>query len=120
LPGSITADATATVSKTNNNFNVISLTANYAGSNDAFARVVVNSKTTTSGAYLYVADISNGTNTITALKPWTGGLPSPVMFEQLGDASAVWQVLTSTLTTSGTTGKLLTKLLTVGKFIGLK
>jgi len=77
-------------------------------------------KTFTSAAYLYVADISNGTNTITALKPWSDGLPSPVMFEQLGDAAAVWQVLTASLTTTGTTGKQLTKLLTTGKFLGLK
>ncbi len=120
LPGSSTPDATATVSKADNNFNVVALAANYLGANDAFAKIVINSKTTTSAAYLYVADISNGTNTITALKPWVDGLPSPVMFEQLGDAAGVWQVLTSTLTTSGTTGKLLTKLLTVSKFLGLK
>jgi len=42
------------------------------------------------------------------------------MFEQLGDAAAVWQVLTASLSTTGTTGVQLKKALTTGKFLGLK
>jgi hypothetical protein len=52
-----------------------------------------------------VDDILNGTNSIIGLDAWLDGKPSPIMFEQLGDAAAVWAVLDSTLTTAGTTGK---------------
>jgi hypothetical protein len=101
-------------------WNVFALAANYVGSVDLYATVRVVAKTTTSLAYIYVDDLFNGTNPVTAIDVWADGKPSDIMFEQLGDAAAVWSVLTSTLTTSGTVGYLMTKLLTVAKFLGLR
>lgn len=107
LPNSTTADATQTMPDTTEVYNVFGLTANYTGSVDLLATVRITALTATSSAYVYVDDLLNGTNRITALDTWDLGRPSPVMFEQLGDAAAVWAVLTSSLTTSGTTGKML-------------
>jgi hypothetical protein len=122
LPGSTTIDATQTMSKLTNGWQVFNLAAVYSGSVDGYAVVTINSTNinAVAGAYVYADDIFNGTNNITAIDVWDEGKPSEIMFEQLGDAAAVWAVPTSTLTTTGTTGKLLTKLLTVGKFLALK
>lgn len=120
LPGSTVADDSQTMSNTTGSYLVYNLAAIYSGTISRYATVRITAKTITSAAYLYVADIYNGTNHITDLTTWNNGQPSDIMFEQLGDSAAVWAVLTSTLTTTGTTGNLLTKLLTVAKFIGLK
>jgi len=117
LPGSLTADYTQTM-PTDANWNPFTVFANYTGSSDLFARVEINIKAT-SGLFL-VDDIFNGTNNITALDASFEAKPAPIMFEQLGDAAAVWAVATATLTTAGTTGKQLTDSLTTGKFIALK
>lgn len=93
LPGSTVADATATVSNTTGSYLVYSVAANYAGTENLYARVRVTAKSVAAGAYLYVADISNGTNDIINLKTWYRGKPSSIMFEQLGDAGAVWAYL---------------------------
>jgi len=106
LPGSTTADDTQTMPD-DTSWNVFSLSANYTGDVDLYATVRITAKSATASAYVYVDDIYNGSNDITALDVWEKGKPSPIMFEQLGDAAAVWAVLTSTLTTAGTTGKLL-------------
>lgn len=120
LPGSTIADYSQTMSKSTNDWQVFQVFANYTGTEDRFATVRITAKSDASNAYAYVADIDNGTNTITALKTWYQGKPSKIMFPQLGDAAAVWAVATSTLTTSGTTGKKLVDDLTTGKFIALK
>ena len=105
---------------TDSNWNVFNVAALYSGTEDLYARVAITAKSTTASAHAYIDDLYNGTNAITALDVWYKGKPSPIMFEQLGDAAAVWAVATSTLTTAGTTGYLLTKLLTLAKFLGLK
>ena len=119
IPGVTSASATTTLTK-NTTANIWSLSANYTGTVNGFSTVKINAKSTTAGAYLYIDNIFNGTNAITSFDTWHKGQPSPIMFEQLGDAAAVWAVLTSTLTTSGTIGNLVKKLLTVGKFLALK
>jgi hypothetical protein len=109
LPGSTTADATTTITKTASTWQAYSLGAVYSGTTYGYATVNVKAVNTDAiaAAYVYHDDILNGTNPITALDVWDAGQPSPIMFEQLGDAAAVWGVLTSGLTTTGTTGKVL-------------
>ncbi len=104
----------------NTSFNVFTLAATNTGSVPEYATVRIKGQTTTSSAFLYVADLFNGTNDITNLKTWDRGKPSDIMFEQLGDAAAVWAVLNSTLTTPGTTGFNMAHDLTVAKFLALK
>lgn len=104
----------------NTSWNVFNLAANYTGSVPLFATVRVVAKTTTSAAYVYVDDLYNGTNEITAFDVWYQGKPSEFMYAELGDPSAVWAVSTTTLTTPQTTGKQLVDALTTGKFIALK
>lgn len=123
LPGSTSPDATQVMTNTtnaNSSDAVFALAAFYGGTVPLYATVRITVKTATVAAYAYLADIFNGTNDITNLKTWYGGQPSSIMFEQLGDAAAVWAVLTSTLTTAGTTGKKLKDDLTLAQFIGLK
>lgn len=120
LPGSTVADASQTMATTVGSYLVYNVAAVYNGSISRFATVRISARTTTASAYVYVADISNGTNHIIDLTTWDNGQPSPIMFEQLGDAAAVWAVATSTLTTAGTTGKKLVDNLTKSKFIALK
>lgn len=119
LPGQTTSSATQTMGN-GTDWQVFNLAASYSGSVDLFATLRITAITATASAYVYLDDLYNGTNKITAIDVFDRGEPSPIQFEQLGDASAVWSVLTSTQTTSGTMGYLVTKLLTVAKFIGLK
>lgn len=123
LPGSTTADATKTMTKTTDAFSAdasCQLSAYYSGTEDSYATIRVTVKTATASAYAYVADFFNGSNEITGFKVWDKGQPSPIMFEQLGDANAVWAVLTSTQTTAGTMGEILSDALTLTDFVGLK
>lgn len=123
LPGSLVADQTVTLTKTTNsasNDAFFNLGRLFTGTVPLFSRIRINAITTTPSAYVYVADIFGGTNPITNLTTWYNGQPSPIMFEQLGDAQAVWQVPTNSLTTSGTTGRKLNDDLTTNEFIGLK
>lgn len=117
LPGSTTADYVQTMPD-NDSWNPFVVYGNYTGSVDLFARVEINVKAT-SGLFL-IDDIFNGTNNITALDASFEAKPSPVMFEQLGDAAAVWAVPTAILTTAGTTGKKLADDLTTDEFLALK
>lgn len=105
LPGSTTPDATYTMPKDGND-NPFNIGATYSSSIDGLAKVVVNAKSATASAYAYVGKISNGTNPITAVDTWLDGKPSQIMYPELGDPDAVWAVLTSSFTTSGTVGKL--------------
>lgn len=120
LPDAPTVVAATQTMPNDTNFNVFSLAANYTGSEDRYAVVRITAISSTASAYVYVDDIFNGTNEITAFDTFYRGEPGPIMFDQLGDPNAVWQVLTNTLTTSGTTGYLLTKLLKLATYIGLK
>lgn len=87
---------------------------------DIFVNSNCTAKSVTVGAYCYIDDLYNGTNKITALDTWDEGMPSPIMFEQLGDAAAVWAIPTNALGTQGTTGKKLIDSLTTNKFLALK
>lgn len=106
----------------------VSLAAYYTGAVDTFATVVINAKSTTSGAYLYCADFYNSGDTTTlydklaGLTIWYNGKPSPIITQLSlgGIAPAVWGVALSGLTTPGTTGKKLKDSLTTAKFIALK
>lgn len=119
LPGSLTADASYTMPD-DTTWDAFNIGADYsAGTVDRYATVRVSAKSATAGAYCYVDDLYNGTNSITALDVWENGKPSEIMFEQLGDAAAVWAVSTAGLTISGTTGKKLVDDLTKGQYIAL-
>lgn len=120
LPGSISADDTYTMPTTTGTWDIFIVAANYTGTVDGYATVIITATSAAINGKFYVDDIFNGTNHITALELWENAKPSPVMFEQLGDASAVWQVPTNTLTANGTIGKFVTKLLSVAKFLALK
>jgi hypothetical protein len=123
LPGSLVADETVTMTKTTNgssNDATFNLTRYFTGTVPLYSRIRINAITTTASAYVYVADIFGGTNPITNFTTWYNGQPSPIMFEQVGDSQAVWQVPTAALTTPGTTGKKLNDDLTTNKFIALK
>lgn len=119
LPGSTTPDDTY-VMPTDTAINVFTVAAPYTGSEPFYARVVVNAKSTTAGAYAYIGNFFNGTDVLNAFDLWYRGRPSDVMVEQAGDSQAVWAVLNSTLTTAGTTGKTQADTLTQGKFLALK
>lgn len=119
VPGVDTPSDTQTMPD-DTSWNVFNLAANYTGSVPLFATVRVVAKTVTSSAYIYVDDLYNGTNVITALDVWSDGKPSEFIYPELGDPNAVWAVATSTLTTTGTTGKKLVDNLTTGKFVALK
>jgi hypothetical protein len=105
LPGSLTADNSYTLPTTTDSWLFWQVGANYSSSISRYATVRITAKTATAGAYCYLADIFNGTNNITNLLTWYQGQPSPIMFEQLGDAAAVWAVLKSASVVSGTMGK---------------
>lgn len=107
LPGSTTADATQTITKVADTWAPYNIGALYSGSVTQYATVFIRASNplATAGAYAYHDDIYNGTNPITAIDVWDEGQPSDIMFEQLGDAAAVWAVSTAGLTTAGTTGK---------------
>ena len=121
LPGNPltgTPDDTATLSDdvsnawTGSAVQSVSLAAYYTGSVDSFATVVINAKSTTSGAYLYCADFYNSGDATTlydklaGLTIWYNGKPSPIITQLSlgGIAPAVWGVATAGLTAAGTTG----------------
>lgn len=121
LPGSTVADASQTMATTVGTYLPFSIAATYNGTVSRYATVRISAKTTTASAYLYIADLFNGTNNITNFNTWYQGQPSMIMFEQLGDAAAVWAVPISTMTTSGTIGYFIVKkLLSIAKFIALR
>ena len=107
LPGSTVADATYTMSTVTEAWETAVAGITYGGSIDAMATIKIIAKTTTAGAHLYVGDLYGGTNPVTALDVWSDGMPSNVMFDQIGNAAAVWAALTSTFTIAGTAGKAL-------------
>ena len=118
-PGVDTPSATVTMPD-DTSWDVFNLAASYSGTVPLYSTVRITAKTATASAYVYIDDLYNGTNVITALDVWEKGKPSAIMFEQLGDAAAVWAVATSTLTTTGTTGKKLVDDLTTVKFLATK
>lgn len=104
LPGSLTPDDTY-IMPNDTNWNLFDVGALYSGTIDLYARVVITAKSATAGAYAYIDDILNGTNELTALDVWFEGKPSPVMYEELGDAAAVWAVPRTGNQTAGTFGE---------------
>jgi hypothetical protein len=107
LPGSTVADAIASVSDVTGSYNVYAVAAVYAGTESLYARVRVTAKTVTAAAYIYIADIFNGTNEIINLNTWYRGKPSTIMFEQIGDADAVLSSIIEGTTTLKESMKLL-------------
>jgi len=119
LPGSVAADDTATITD-DTEWNPWVVSANYTGTVTTYATVKIKVYSDTETDYLYLDDLYNGTNKIIALDVWEDGMPSPIMFEQLGDAAAVWAVPTSILTTDGTVGKMINTIKNkIGTVIGL-
>lgn len=119
LPGSTTPDATYTMPD-DTNINAFNIGAAYSGTVPRLATVRITAKSATASAYAFVGRLYNGTNELTAMDTWFEGKPSQIMYPELGDPDSVWAVLTSGFTVSGTVGYLVTKLLTVAKFLGLK
>ena len=119
LPGSSTPDETFYM-PSNTDWNVFSLGVAYSGSVPAYATVRVIGLSTSAGAYCYIDSLYDGTDPINGLDTWEDAEPSEIILEQIGDSAAVWAQLTSSMTTTGTIGKLLAKALTLSKFIGLK
>jgi len=108
LPGSTYPDSSQLMTLTtdaNSNNAVYALTGYYSATEPAYATVKIIVRTATASAYAYLADIFNGTNEITNLNTWYKGQPSPIMFEQLGDAAAVWAVQRTTSVTAGSFGE---------------
>lgn len=120
LPGSTVADATYTMSNVADNWEAFVVNASYIGAIDLYATVKITAKTVAAGGYLYIDDLYNGTNKITALDVWENGQPSPIMFEQLGDAAAIWSVAQAAANVDGTVGSKLNSLLELAEFIALK
>jgi len=105
LPGSSVADATYTMPD-DTEWNAFNIGADYsAGTIDRYAMVRIAAISAAAAAYCYVDDLYNGTNIITAFDLWDNGRPSEIMFEQLGDAAAVWGVSRSASNTAGTFGE---------------
>ena len=102
LPGSLVADATYTMPN-DTNWNLYSLAASYIGLKNGLATVRITAYGDIGNIYL--DDISNGTNILTSIDTWDKGMPVEVMYDQLGDANAVWAVLPSTFN-AGTVGAL--------------
>ncbi len=120
LPGSIVANVSQTM-PSDTNWNLFSLAGTYSGSIDTFAKIRISAISATAGAYAYLDDLYNGTNKITAIDTWLDGAPSNIMYEQVGDAAAIWAVPTSGNAVAGSFGeKVGNKLLTLAKFLGLK
>lgn len=103
LPGGTSAVASITITHSTS-WVPWSLVYNYAAAVNQL--IIVKIRAVDAAGYLYIADIWNGTNTITAFNVWDAGRPSPIMFEQLGDALGMWAVPTSSLTVAGSIGAL--------------
>jgi hypothetical protein len=111
LPGSTTADDTYTMSTTTETWETATAAKTYSGSVDGLATIKITAKTTTSGAYLYVGNIFGGTNQVTNLNVWYNGMPSSLMFDQIGNPLAMWAQQDSTFTIAGSAGADLVKIL---------
>lgn len=111
----LTPDEVVTYGYTTGDWVTFQIGKEYTGTNPGLARVVIRAKSAASGAYLYVSDFFDATDETNPLASFGAafeGKPSPVIASTIYDYSGVWNVLTSTLTTSGTTGKRLMDLAT--------
>lgn len=124
LPGSTSADATATLSNVTGSWQAVSVGATYSGTTNGLATIKVYGLTTTANAYLYADDFYNAdTSTamkIAALDVWDEGLPSSLIVAQSVTGGLVWSELTAGMTVAGTAGKKLVDDLTMAKFLALK
>ena len=119
MPQSTSADQVEYM-PSDSNWNVFSLGQAYSGSVPAYATIKIYGLSVAVGAYVYVDDLFDGTDEINGLDLWEDALPSEIILSEVGNPQAVWAVQTSILTTSGTIGRFVTKLLSVAKFLGLK
>lgn len=126
LPTSSSADATATLSKATNDWQAAVLSATNTLDTDGLALIKINGITATSAAYLYADDFYNAGDTVTStdkvtgLDTWYQGKPVSIISPQATSAADIWTFPFADLDTTGTIGNLMTKILTVGKFLGLK
>lgn len=116
-------DATATLDNTTGSAftdadeQSVALTTEYDGDIPGAATIVVNIKSSTSGAALYADDFFNAGDrtttfdSITGLNVWSDGMPleviSPSVPSADDTAAAVWGYLKSSMTIPGTAGKTL-------------
>jgi len=89
LPGESTAIDTQTATNDLETYKSITVTGEYTGTEYALATVTITAKSATAGAYIYIADIMNGTNDITNMNTFDNALPLEIMPEQVGDSVAI-------------------------------
>ena len=77
------------------NWQLWSLSGNWTGASNRYGIVEFEVPYDQAGGYLYIDDIGNGNNILTALDLWEFGEPSSVMYNELGDPQAVWNVINS-------------------------
>lgn len=104
LPGSTTPDASYDLTTTDE-WEGVSLIANYAGSVSGVAEV--RYKVRGNGGTAYVDTLYGGGNPTSALDLYYKAEPSPLIVSQVADAAAIWTYPTTNLTTANTTGKTL-------------
>ena len=105
LPGAAAASATAVLSTGTTDWELWSLVADYTGTTDRLATIEVAIPYQGASNALYLDDILNGNNSITALDLWDLGFPSPIMTNTLGNPAEVWDVANAGFA-AGTMGEL--------------
>ena len=95
LPGSITPDASTTLSTGTEDWELWSLFADYTGTGDRLATVKINMDFQQTGGYIYIDDIFNGANTFTKFDTWHDGGPVQLMTNELGNPREVWDIVNS-------------------------
>ena len=106
LPFSTLPDAEVTLID-DEEWNLWSISADYsAGTITSFAKLEIIVPGSNSTDYLYVDDILNGTNVISALDLFYHGKPADIMTDQVGDPGSIWSVQNANFA-SGSMGELL-------------
>jgi hypothetical protein len=111
LPGSSSADATATLTNDTGVWQSVNMSANNTATKPGLATIKVKGFTSTASAYLYCDDFYNAgdtvlnSDTMTGLDIWADGKPSPVIAPSSVSAADIWTFPTTNLTTANTTGK---------------
>ena len=75
---------------------------------------------TTTNAYFYIDDFTGGSLVNGSLDLWGNALPISPVYSFLMQASDFWDAQSSAHVGTGTMGKIMNKLLTLARFIGLK
>lgn len=136
LPGAASASATTSIPLTDvittpgTIWPAVQISSQYTGDISGLATVKIFVLTATPGAYLYADDFYNAGDTMTSKDPatgldiWYNALPltimTPLQITPGYMAASILDANVSDHTLSGSFGKVLGKVLTVAKFIGLK